>query len=283
MNNNNNNLPSNEKDVPDCPAGVPVTSTNVPGVSDDQRLEISTQEGKCFRIFNCVDDKPVPYSEYTCKVSDIKGNWWGDHFYQDGLPVFVLNWDLGDPSGNKLVTRNVIARKEYLEIPAPNPAADMTWARYPILSDDGTNPAQFRYVERAWTKGGVPPASCNGQQSVQVPYQAFYHFYTCKDPKAAEAPKAPPKEAPVVAQVVAPVTVPVATVGQVPVEVPVEVPVPASVAEVPVVAPVEAPMEAPMELSDAVAPAAVPTKSGGVATSTVAGLTGVLVALTLVA
>ncbi len=59
----------------------------MPGISDDERLEISTNEGKCFRIFNCVDDKPVPYSEYSCEISDIKGDWWGEHFYQDGLPV----------------------------------------------------------------------------------------------------------------------------------------------------------------------------------------------------
>jgi hypothetical protein len=82
LDNNNNNLPFKEADIPECPATVPVTSTGVPGVSDDQRLEISTNAGKCFRIFNCVDDKPVPYSEYSCKISDIKGDWWGEHFYQ---------------------------------------------------------------------------------------------------------------------------------------------------------------------------------------------------------
>ena len=169
----------------------------MPGISDDERLEISTNEGKCFRVFNCIDDKPVPYSEYTCKISDIKGDWWGEHFYQDGLPVFILNWNLGNPSGGKMSTRNVIARKEYLEMPAPDASKDMSWARYPILSDDGTNPAQFRYVERAYTKGGLPPPSCKGQSSVQVPFQAYYYFYACKDPKAAEKPKEePPKEEP---------------------------------------------------------------------------------------
>ena len=147
----------------------------------------------------------MSYSEYSCKISDIKGNWWGDHFYQDGLPVFILNWDLGNPTGGKMSTRNVIARKEYLEMPAPNAQNDMTWARYPILSDDGTNPAKFKYVERAYTRGGQPPASCNGETSIQVPYQAYYYFYPCKEPKVAaiEEPKETPKpaEAPVTATV----------------------------------------------------------------------------------
>ena len=130
-------------------------------------------------------------------------------------------------------TRNVIARKEYLEMPAPDASADMSWARYPILSDDGTNPAQFRYVERAYTKGGMRPASCNGESSIQVPYQAYYYFYACKDPKVAEKPnEEPPKvaEAPVV---------PVVAASMAP---SVQVPMP--------VVPAEAPSASPMEIPD---------------------------------
>lgn len=226
----------------------------MPGVSDDERLEISTNEGKCFRIFNCVDDKPVPYSEYSCKISDIKGDWWGEHFYQDGLPVFILNWSLGNPSGGKMSTRNVIARKEYLEMPAPDTSTDMSWARYPILSDDGTNPAKFRYVERADTRGGLRPASCNGQPSIQVPYQAYYYFYACKDPKVADEPEEPPMvaEAPVVAPVVQVPTVQ-PTIPVVPAEAPVVAPeIPASPSPSP--SPVEMP-EAPIEDVPTVAPA----------------------------
>jgi hypothetical protein len=221
----------------------------VPGISDDERLEISTNEGKCFRVFNCIDDKPVPYSEYTCEISDIKGDWWGEHFYQDGLPVFILNWNLGNPSGGKMSTRNVIARKEYLEMPAPDASKDMNWARYPILSDDGTNPAQFRYVERAYTKGGLPPPSCNGQSSVQVPFQAYYYFYACKDPKAAEKPK---EEPPKVAE--APVE-PTATVPMAP---SVQVPIPVVPAQPPIASPVQIPA-APIEDTPTATPTATPT------------------------
>jgi hypothetical protein len=277
LENNNNGLPSSEKDVPECPATVPVTSTGVPGIEDWQRLEITTNAGKCFRLFNCVDDKPVPYSEYSCKVSDIKGDWWGEHFYQDGLPIFVLNWNLGDPYGSKMSTRNVISRKEYLEMPAPNATTDMTWARYPILSDDGTNPAQFRFVERAFTKGGNPPASCGGKQSLQVPYDAYYFFYPCKDAKVAETPEVPlPQAEPVLPPPLAPVEpiAPIAPFAPIAPVVPVAE-VPAAAAEVPAA---EAPaVDLPAtEVPAALEPAETPPSRASVASSVVVLGLGVL-------
>lgn len=192
LTNNNNNLPSSEKDLPVCPENVPVLSTGVPGISDDQRLEISTNKGKSFRIFQCIDDKPVSYSEYDAKISDIKGDWWGEMFYQDGFPIFRLNWANPYSDGNKIESRTVVSFKEYVEIPAPNPTSDLPWARYPVMSDDGKKPSPFKYIERAYTKGGVPPATCGGQREVRVPYEAYYYFYACKDALSAVSPDATP-------------------------------------------------------------------------------------------
>jgi len=134
-----------EEDMPVCPDQVPVTETGVPGISDNQRLEISTQKGKAFRIFDCINDKPVPYSEYNAKVSDIKGDWWGEMFYQDGFPIFKLNW--ADPyNNNKVYPRTIISFKEFVEVPSPD-VSSAPWARYPIMSDDGAKPGAFKYRE----------------------------------------------------------------------------------------------------------------------------------------
>jgi hypothetical protein len=195
------------------------------------------------------------------------------------LPVFILNWNLGDEFGNKMSTRNVIARKEYLEIPSPD-ADTMSWARYPILSDDGTNPAQFRYVERAYTRGGQPPASCGGKATIQVPYEAYYYFYPCKDPKqAAEAPKEQPKEtpAPTAVEAVAPVEEPVvpATEPTKP-DMPTGPTMPTEPTVVPESAPVKA-VEDPMAMSPApeqVVPTTVPTAPETASSAGMAGVSG---------
>lgn len=178
LTNNNNNLPTLEKDLPICPDPISVTTTGVPGVSDDQRLEISTRKGKSFRTFKCLGDVPTSYSEYEAEISDIKGDWWGKLYYDgNGFPTFELNWV--NPNNKKYIKRKIVTRKEFTEMPSPT--GDAPWARYPVYSDEGQ--PQFRYVERAVTRGGVPPASCEGKATLSVPYEAYYYFYLCRDAK----------------------------------------------------------------------------------------------------
>ena len=178
--NNNNDLPTKENELATCPDPIPVTTTGVPGVSDDDRLELTTQQSTGTRTFDCLGDKPT-YSEYKAKISDIKGDWWGEMYYdENGFPIFELNWLDPYSGSNKIASRKVVTFKEFVEIPSPDGAAP--WARYRVLSDDG-KPLPFKYVERAFTRGGEAPASCGGLSKVEVPFQAYYYFYLCKDPK----------------------------------------------------------------------------------------------------
>jgi hypothetical protein len=181
--NNNNDLPTKENELATCPDPIPVTTTGVPGVSDDDRLELTTQQSTGIRTFDCLGDRPT-YSEFKAKISDIKGDWWGEMYYdENGFPIFELNWLDPYSGSNKIASRKVVTFKEFVEIPSPDGAA--SWARYRVLSDDG-KPLPFKYVERAFTKGGEAPPSCGGLAKVEVPFQAYYYFYLCKDPKQEE-------------------------------------------------------------------------------------------------
>jgi hypothetical protein len=70
-------------------------------------------------------------------------------------------------------------------VPAPNSASKgiepykngaVDWL---YLLDNGAGVSQqLQSVYRAWTAGGKPPATCSGNQQVQVPYAAEYWFYT---------------------------------------------------------------------------------------------------------
>jgi hypothetical protein len=70
-------------------------------------------------------------------------------------------------------------------VPAPNNASKgiepykngaVDWL---YLLDNGAGVSQqLQSVYRAWTAGGKPPATCSGNQQVQVPYAAEYWFYT---------------------------------------------------------------------------------------------------------
>jgi hypothetical protein len=199
--------------VPNCPTFLPVTDTGVPDVQPQAVLEIN--KGKGFRTFACVGDKPM-YSEYTARLGDITGNWWGDLYYDpSGFPTYNLTWQ--DPYDNwKQYPRDVITYKEFVEIPASN-ASDAPWARYKVMSDTGKPP--LAYIERAETVGGGAPTSCENKDSVTVPMFAHYRLYACKEaaptpppglppnsslPAAMRPPPAEPSEPPTMAPVEAP-------------------------------------------------------------------------------
>lgn len=191
--NNNNGLPTKENELATCPDPMPVTTTGVPGVSDDDRLELTTQQSTGTRTFDCLGDKPV-FSEYKAKISDIKGDWWGEMFYdENGFPVFELNWLDPYSGSNKIASRRLVTFKEFVEIPSPEGAAP--WARYRVLSDDG-KPLPFKYVERAFTKGGEAPTSCGGLSKVEVPFEAYFYFYLCKEAKQTDETSAVPPATP---------------------------------------------------------------------------------------
>lgn len=268
----NDRLP-NPATLPTCPTLLPSTDTSVPGVNTYAVL--ATNPNQATRNFDCVGDVPATYSEYTASLSDAPGLWWGNLTYDsNGFPTYNLVFQ-DEYDDYKQYPRTVVTFKEFTEVPSPTGAAP--WARYKVMSDTGSPP--MSYVERTKTTGGVPPANCSGQASVQIPYSATYNFYWCKEDAAAPSP-APVALSPPMMMMSPPVAVPPSPTAAVPPSpsMPVVVPSPAVIPSPVPVAPSPSPAEvSPSTVSPSPAPS--PPSSSLAASVSAIALAAVLAAV----
>ena len=177
-------------DPPECPELIPVTETGLPGL--DPKVVLYTNKNSGLRTFTCSSNRPNPYSEYTAKLGDNEGSWWGEMYYDDnGFPTYNLTWQDPwnyDEYGNKkLYPRSIVTFKEFIESESLNGSAP--WARYKVLSDTGSPPVA--YVERAKTEGGATPPDCNNEASVSVGLEMEIRLYVCETPAVTTTPPPP--------------------------------------------------------------------------------------------
>jgi len=92
----------------------------------------------------------------------------GHHYFSDlTTAVFNLNTTLHDWGS--------VACKKNSSSSAPNPSMDVPWLKLTSKSASGCTISE---VYRLNTAGGLPPATCAGQQSnIQVQYSAEYWFW----------------------------------------------------------------------------------------------------------
>jgi hypothetical protein len=156
------------------------------------QVVLTLKAGSGVRTFPCIGDQPNTYSEFKGEFTETTANWFGGLSYDaNGFPVYKIMYQ--DPENDYVeYPRTVVTFKEFLEVPSATPGA-LSSARYKVMSDDIGPPfLPFSYIERTETTGGVAPTSCGGKQSVSVPYNAVYKFYTCRQ----DAPKPAPQPAP---------------------------------------------------------------------------------------
>jgi len=176
----NDKLPKDSNSLPECPPNLPVTETGVPGLKP--MIDVRTKRsGIATRNFNCFNDVPKTYSEYSAELNQVEQLWKGELYYDvNGFPTFALAFK--DPYQDYITTnRTIVTFKEFVEVPSSTPGAS-PWARHKVMSDTGNPP--FSYVERADTEGGAMPSSCKGGTDMNVPYNATYNFYMCNEAPA---------------------------------------------------------------------------------------------------